>query len=264
MTDYPSTGHDDVVTVETASGSAWITLNRPEKKNAIGTDMWRALESALDMVRDDRTVRVVVLTGAGETFCAGADIAAPAQPGQVQTHRSQHERMQWFNSIVATLVSLPQPTIAAVDGAAMGIGMNLAISCDFVIATDRARFGEVFIKRALNVDGGGSWLLPRLVGLRQAKRLCMLGDPISATEALDIGLITSVVAPADLEAAVTELATTLTGYSAIALAGTKALLEDSFDCSYEQALEAEARLQALNIGGPDFQAAVKAFTSRSK
>ncbi|MCR5978406.1 enoyl-CoA hydratase [Gordonia jinghuaiqii] len=252
------------VEVTVDNGLARVTLNRPEKKNAIGTEMWSALEEALAEIRNCSEVRVLILAGAGDTFCAGADLSSDQAQGKASTHRSQHERMQWFNTVVAELASLTVPTIAAVDGAAVGIGMNLALSCDFVIASERARFCEIFIRRALSVDGGGSWTLPRLVGMRKAKELCMLGESITASEALELGLVYRVVGVDALEASVDDLANRLRGFSPSALASTKALLNDSFSSSYSQALEAEARLQALNIAGPDFQAAVRAFAAKSR
>ncbi|MCS4256000.1 2-(1,2-epoxy-1,2-dihydrophenyl)acetyl-CoA isomerase [Rhodococcus erythropolis] len=244
---------------------AHLVLNRPEKKNAIGTPMWKALEDALDAVNKDAGVRVLVLRAAGEDFCVGADLAPQVPTGESvgPSHGTQLERMQWINSIVTSLHSLKIPTIARVDGLAVGIGMNLALCCDFIVASDRARFSEIFIRRALTVDGGGSWMLPRLVGIRQAKRLCMLGEMISADEALDLGLITTVTDISTLDSTVDKLVGTLRGYSRTALTQMKTLLDESHDVTFEHSLENEARVQSLNVAGDDFKSAVAEFTRKT-
>lgn len=247
------------------NGIARIVLNRPDKKNAIDTRMWAELERALGDVRRNPDVRVLVLSAAGNDFCVGADLSSAEASGNELgvSHRTQLERMQWINSVVLSLRALKIPTIARVDGLAVGIGMNLAMCCDFVVASERARFSEIFIRRALTVDGGGSWLLPRLAGIRQAKRLCMLGEMISADEALRLGLVTAVTDVEALDGAVETLVGKLVSYSRTALAQTKSLLDDSYDSTFEQSLDSEARVQSLNVAGDDFKAAVAAFTTKS-
>ena len=243
------------------NGAARIVLNRPDKKNAIDTRMWTELGHVLDEIRRNPDVRVLVLSAAGSDFCVGADLSSAEASGDdlAVSHRTQLERMQWINSVVLSLRTLKIPTVARVDGLAVGIGMNLAMCCDFVVASDRARFSEIFIRRALTVDGGGSWLLPRFAGIRQAKRLCMLGEMISADEALRLGLVTSVTDIADLDAAVEQVVGKLITYSRTALAQTKSLLDAAYDSTFEQSLENEARVQSLNVAGEDFKAAVAEF-----
>lgn len=237
---------------------ATIVLNRPERKNAIDTAAWVQLQEAVHAVAEDDDIRVLVLTGAGGNFSAGADLGGGEDS---RRHRTQLERMQWFNDIVLSIHALRIPTIARVDGLAIGIGMNIALACDFVVATDRARFSEIFIKRALSVDGGGSWLLPRLVGLHRAKALCLLGDMISAAEAHDLGLVTYIVAPESLTSTVDDLAARLSAKSRLALAQTKRLLDEGLSLTLEQALENEARAQAINIASEDFKIAMEQFRS---
>jgi 2-(1,2-epoxy-1,2-dihydrophenyl)acetyl-CoA isomerase len=239
---------------QVADGVGTLVLNRPHRKNAIDTASWQGLQIVLESILDDPAVRVLVVRGAGTDFSAGADIS-----GGSSSHPTQLERMEWFNRIISAFRDLPIPTIAQVDGVAFGVGMNIAIGCDFVVASDRARFSEVFVKRALSVDGGGSWLLPRLVGMRQAKRLCLLAEVVDAKEAERIGLITS-VAPADeLEAEVTALAAKLAALPRLAVIQSKRLLDDALTTSFEQALENEARAQAINVASQDFSDAMAEF-----
>ncbi|GAA4730057.1 enoyl-CoA hydratase-related protein [Nocardioides endophyticus] len=244
----------DEVDWQHRDGYAKLVLNRPERKNAIDTATWHRLQKTLDAIAEDTTVNAVVITGAGANFSAGADIS-----GGSSSHRTQLERMEWFNKVILALHRLPIPTIAQVDGVAFGVGMNLAIGCDFVIASDRARFSEVFVKRALSVDGGGSWMLPRLVGVRRAKLLCLLADTISADEALDMGLLTKVVDAEELDAEVDKLAARLVASPRLALVQTKRLIDEGLTLTLEQAMENEARAQALNVASDDFSAAMAAF-----
>ncbi|MER5224585.1 enoyl-CoA hydratase/isomerase family protein [Streptomyces flaveus] len=244
-----------VVRLQRSGPVARIVLNRPDRKNAIDTTTWARLQEAVSAVAGDDDVRVLVLTGAGDHFSAGADLGGADGP----SHRTQLERMQWFNDIVLAVHRLRIPTIAQVDGLAVGIGMNIALACDFVVASDRARFSEIFVKRALSVDGGGSWLLPRLVGIRRAKALCLLGDLVSATEAKAMGLVTEVVTAAELPTAVDELAARLASSSRLALAQTKRLLDEGLSLTLEQAMENEARAQAINVASDDFSAAMEQF-----
>lgn len=243
---------------QVADGIGTLVLNRPHRKNAIDTATWQGLQTVLESVVNDPAVRVLIVRGAGTDFSAGADIS-----GGPSSHATQLERMQWFNRIISALHNLPIPTIAQVDGVAFGVGMNLAIGCDFVVASDRARFSEVFVKRALSVDGGGSWLLPRQVGIRAAKRLCLLADAITAAEAERIGLVTSVVAPEELEAEVGAIASRLAATSRLALVQTKRLLDEALTATFEQALENEARAQAINVASQDFADAMEEFRRAS-
>jgi enoyl-CoA hydratase/carnithine racemase len=234
---------------------ARIVLNRPERKNALDTAAWQELQAALAAVAADPSVRVLILTGAGGNFSAGADVGGAS----TSSHPTQLERMEWFNEIVLAIHRLSVPTIAQVDGLAVGIGMNIALACDFVIASQRARFAQIFIKRALSVDGGGSWLLPRLVGPQRAKAMCLLGDMFTADIALDLGVVTRVVAENELDHVVADLAERLCGHSRLAMAQTKRLLDEAMDLNLEQAMQNEARAQAINVGSDDFAAAIAQF-----
>jgi 2-(1,2-epoxy-1,2-dihydrophenyl)acetyl-CoA isomerase len=235
---------------------ATLTLSNPRRKNAVPPRAWRLLREALEEVgRSD--ARVLVVTGAGTDFCAGADLAArderPAAP---------MAGMAEVTGACLALHRLPVPTVARVDGVAVGAGMNLALGCDFVVASDRARFSEIFVRRGLSVDFGGSWLLPRLVGLRRAKELVLLGDVIGAAEALEAGLVREVVPPGELDAAVAALAGRLAAGPPVAMRQSKRMLTDSFEASLERALEDEARSQEINFGTGDFGEAVAAFLDK--
>ncbi|CAN5533731.1 enoyl-CoA hydratase/isomerase family protein [soil metagenome] len=241
--------------VHREDGIVTITLNRPARKNSVTSVGWAALRDALRTV-DPRSDRVVVLTGAGDTFCAGADL-----DGNDDSRRDL-DNMRIVNQVCLELHRVQVPTIAAVDGAAVGAGMNLALTCDFVVATDRARLSEIFVKRALSVDFGGSWLLPRLVGMVKAKELVMLGDFVSGTQAHAMGLVHAVVAPADLAGTVASLAARLASGPQLALMASKALLNDSLEVSLERALDDEGRAQALNIVSDDAREAAAAFLAK--
>ena len=218
---------------------------------------WRLLgEVLLEVARSD--ARVLVVTGAGTDFCAGADLSA----GGTDRPRVPMAGMAVVNAGCLALHRLPVPTIARVDGVAVGAGMNLALGCDFVVASDRARFSEIFVRRGLSVDFGGSWLLPRLVGLRRAKELVLLGEVIDAAEALEAGLIRQVVPPSELDGAVADLAARLAAGPPVAMRQSKRMLTDSFEVGLERALEDEARSQEVNLVTEDFAEAVAAFLDK--
>lgn len=182
---------------------ATITLNRPEKLNALTEEMIAEVIVALDQVRIDRMTRAVVLRGAGRAFCAGHDVARGGR------HRFGYPDLQTrkrvaYPRLVLELLELRKPVVAMVHGYAVGAGLDIALACDFRIAGDETKLGALFVKRGLG--GGCAYLLPRFVGLGKATELMLLGDPIGADEALQLGLVTTVVPPAKLEQATYELA----------------------------------------------------------
>lgn len=251
---------DDSVLVDRADAVTTITLNRPRRKNAIDPDTWGVLARALRDADADPDTRVIVLTGAGGDFCAGADLAAGA--ARAETHPLR--RMHYVNRTAITLHELETPTIAKVDGVAVGAGWNLALGCDLVAASDRARFSQIFVHRGLSLDFGGSWLLPKLVGLQQAKRIALLGDFVDAGEAERLGLVTWVRPADELDGFVTDTAKRLAAGPPVALAQTKALLNEGGDATLREALENEARAQAVNFATKDTQAAVEAFLGKTE
>jgi enoyl-CoA hydratase/carnithine racemase len=237
---------------------ARITLNAPRRKNALDGNGWVQLRDALRGCEDDEQTRVVVITGAADDFCAGAAVGGP--------RNRQHglRSMQQIHEAASALYSLTKPALAQVRGVAVGAGWNIALGCDVVAADTTARFCQIFGKRGLSVDFGGTWALPRIVGMQQAKRLALLADFIDAPEALSLGLITWMCEPAELDGLVTEVAGRLSLGPPIALAQTKALLNSSFDFTHQQALDAEAHAQAVNFATEDAPAARRAFQERTE
>src|SRR5580700_2819785 len=180
-------------------GVRTLTLNRPRRKNAINRELWIALAQALIDADKDAHVRVVVITGAGGAFCSGADISTPDDSHPVH-------KLQRLTDVALALHELSKPTIAKVNGVAVGAGWNLALGCDLVAATPESTFSQIFSKRGLSIDLGGSWLLPKLDGLQQAKRLALLAETIDATDAHALNLVTWVVPAAEIDAFVKDLA----------------------------------------------------------
>ena len=246
---------DEVLLAHRESGVLTLTLNRPERRNAIDGPTWEALRAGFERARDDPETRVVVITGAGGAFCAGADLS-------VKREGHPLDRMRSINEIALLLHELPKPTVARVDGVAVGAGWNLALGCDLVVATPTSRFSQIFAKRGLSLDFGGSWLLPRLVGMQQAKRLALLAEMIDATEAERLGLVTWVKPPEEIDAFVADLTTRLASVAPVAAAQSKALLHENADRTLREALASEARTQAVNFATADAPEAFAAFTEK--
>ncbi len=249
---------EQVVLLSREGGVATVTLNRPQRKNAIDGATWAGLQQALRTAADDDETRAVVITGAGGAFCAGADLSGD--------RGGEHplRRMHAVNDVALTLYEMAKPTVAKVDGVAVGAGWNLALGCDLVVASTEARFSQIFAKRGLSLDFGGSWLLPRIVGLQQAKRLALLADFVGAEEARELGLVTWVTAPDELDGFVADVAQRLAAGAPVALAQSKALLNQGIDQTFREALENEARAQTINFATEDAPAAFAAFLERTE
>jgi 2-(1,2-epoxy-1,2-dihydrophenyl)acetyl-CoA isomerase len=256
--------------LERDRGVVTVTFNRPEKKNAISTPMWRELVAVLDEVEDSAGDRVLVLTGAGDAFTSGADLA-PDELGSIADGEpsgpgggfgASVRSMRIVGRVALRLHELHLPTIAAVNGVAAGAGCNLALGCDLIIAADTARFSEIFARRGLSLDAGGSWLLPRLIGLHRAKELAFLAEILSATEAERIGLVNRVVPAAELSTVVGDVARRLATLPPVQLQIMKRQLNQSFSVSMAEALEFEDLTQAANFGSADTAEALTAFLER--
>lgn len=241
----------------TPNGVVTLILNRPEKKNAMNGTMFTELLTAFREVNDTTTDRVLVVTGAGDAFCSGADLG---ERGRDPRHPLQ--RLHWVADIALTLHRIPKPVIAKVNGVAVGAGMNLALGCDLIVASDTARFSEIFVRRGLSIDFGGSWLLPRLIGMHRAKELAFFGDVISAKEAAELGLVNRVLPAGELDAFVADWATRLAAGPPLTLSMTKRLLTNSFAMSMDEALEAEGMAQTVNAGTEDTAEAIRAFLEK--
>ena len=247
----------ETLIVERSEGIVTVTLNRPEKKNAINGVMWDELLATFTDIAARDEDRVVVVTGAGGAFCSGADLSSADD-----LTKSGVSRMRYIGSVGVALHRLAKPTIAAVGGVAAGAGLNLALGCDLILASDDARFSEIFHKRGLSIDFGGSWLLHRLIGLHRAKELAFFADVIPAEEAMRMGLVNRVVPADELPTIVKEWATRLASLPPIALSMTKTMLNNSFAASMHEALEDEARCQSVNFSTADFGEAVAAFLQK--
>lgn len=249
----------DPLLVERAGGVVTLTFNRPERYNAVTPEMWPLLLEVLREVAANENDRVLVVTGAGEAFCSGADMAAVGRSDGAAPSLSSMRRV---GEAALALIRLPKPTIARVNGVAAGAGANLALACDLIVASERARFSQIFAKRGLSVDFGGSWLLPRLIGLHKAKELVLLGDMVSAADAAAMGLVNRVVPDDELDAAVGDWASRLAAGPPLALSLSKALLNDGLSSSVDQALEAEAAAQAYNFSTRDVREALTAYVEK--
>jgi enoyl-CoA hydratase/carnithine racemase len=254
----------DTIEVTRDAGVATITLNRPHRKNAINAQMWIDLKVTLDELALSTIDRCVVITGAGGEFCSGADLGGDPAPGGGSGFAPRHQltNMREVNNVCLALHNLPQPTIAKIDGVAVGAGCNMALGCDLIVATPRSRFSQIFAKRGLSVDFGGSWVLPRLIGLHRAKEMALFGDIWSAADCERIGLVNRVVDGDEIDAFVADWAAKLAAGPPIALAQTKMMLNDSFESSLDQALAAEGAAQTVNFGTKDTAEAIAAFIQK--
>jgi 2-(1,2-epoxy-1,2-dihydrophenyl)acetyl-CoA isomerase len=249
----------ETIEVTRHSGIVTVTLNRPAKKNAANGQMWDELLETFRAIAASHEDRVVVVTGAGGDFCAGADLTGG---GTGAAGQHQLAAMRHVGDVALSLHRLPMPTIAKVRGVAVGAGCNMALGCDLVVASDNARFSEIFSRRGLSIDFGGSWLLPRIVGMHRAKELALFADIIDAREAERIGLVNRVVADADLDEFVDAWAQRLAAGPPIALAMTKRMLDNSLQVTLEEALDDEGVAQSLNFTTADTAEAMKAFVDK--
>ncbi len=239
------------------NGVVTLTLNRPQKMNAMNAVMWNEMLAVFREVGASQTDRVLVITGAGDAFCSGADLSAgPPVQGPPMT------AMRHVAEVTLALHHICKPVIAKVNGIAAGGGCNLALGCDLIVASDTARFSEIFARRGLTVDVGGTWLLPRLIGMHRAKELAFFADVISAKEAAEIGLVNRVVPAAELDAFVRGWADRLAAGPPVALSFTKRLLTNAFSMTLDEALEHEGMAQTVNITTEDTREALAAFLEK--
>ena len=255
------------IAYDVTDGVATLRLDRPERRNAIDDAMRGEMIAALEQAASDPAVRALVVTGTGSAFCAGGDVrgmrnrlAAPQEDVAFNGWR----RQQRTHRAVALLHTMPKPTIAAVNGAATGLGCDVALSCDFIMAAETAQFTMSFIARGLIPDGGGMYFLPRRVGLARAKELVFTGRRVGAAEALAIGMADRVVPDADLVASAQDWARALSAGSPAALALAKSVMDRALEMSFEQVLAEGAKAQALCYTTGEHRASVEAFLAQSK
>jgi enoyl-CoA hydratase/carnithine racemase len=245
------------------AGVATITLNRPERLNALTFEVYRELTDAFAALRDETAVRVVVITGAGRAFCSGGDVHDIIGELFSRDMEGLLEFTRLTCELVANIRALPKPVIASLNGTTAGAGACIALASDIRIAAEEAKIAFLFVKVGLSgADMGAAYLLPRVVGLAKAKELLYTGDFISAEEAERIGLYNRVVPNEQLAAATSEFAERLARGPAFALAKTKELLDREAHMSLDAALECEAQAQAICMQHPDYREAYDAFVAK--
>ncbi|MEU1511995.1 enoyl-CoA hydratase [Streptomyces sp. NPDC005811] len=239
----------------------FLTLDRPEALNALTPDLRDRLIRTFSEASADPAVRAVVLTGAGRGFCAGADLRGGAAGERIAGDVARVIR-RGAQRLIAAVLDCEKPVIAAVNGTAAGLGAHLALACDLVLAAESARFIEVFVRRGLVPDGGGAYLLPRLIGPQRAKELMFFGDALTAPDAERLGLVNRVVPDGELEKTAREWAARLAAGPTRALALTKQLVNASLDTDRTTAFAAEAAAQEINMTTADAREGVTSFVER--
>ncbi len=245
---------------------ATITFNRPDKRNAMSDEMRTEFIDALEAVASDKRIRALVLTGAGKAFCAGGDIAGmqrrmSAPPGEVGFNG--WHRQQRVHRTQTLLYSMPKPTIAAVNGAAAGLGADVALACDFVIASEHASFTWSYVLRGIIPDGGGMYFLPRRVGPSKAKELVFTGRRVSSEEALRLGIADRLTASDSLLAQAREWASELGSGSPTAIALAKGILNTSYESGVHEIFAQGSQAQGICYTSTEHREAVQAFLSKS-
>lgn len=239
---------------------ATITFNRPAKRNAMSWVMFEEIRDAFETAAADPEVRCIVVTGAGGAFCSGADLSDPAN--MVTSTSEFKERMRVIDGIVRSFIGCPKPTIAKVTGVAAGAGCNIALGCDLIVASTEASFAELFVKRGLVVDFGGTWALSRVLPLHKAKELAFLGETVSAQEAERLGLLNRLCEPDEIDSVVKDMAQRLAALPPASLALMKENLNRAAERSLEENLAAESMAQTFMFGTEDMKEAVMAFLEK--
>lgn len=241
---------------------ATIILNRPEKLNGLNVEMTHELIDLFNEVARDDSIRVLIITGAGRAFSVGADLSS--SDFTVESAGEAYQMMKTATQIIMGIRNLPKPVIAAVNGAAVGGGTSLAIACDIILASDKAKFSEIFISRGLHPDWGSTYFLPRLIGAAKARELMLTGRMVDAAEAEKIGLISRVVPGDQLEKVSLEMALNLAKLSPLALGMIKNSLNNSLEMDLSKNLENEAKAQSILFLTEDFRESVAAFFEKKE
>lgn len=249
------------------NGISYVTLNRPDAGNALLLAQRPVIRELLQAASDDCEIRGVVLAANGKHFCTGADLRGAA-PGAERPRRPGDVARQLFHGpesaqrFVTAILDCGKPVVAAVQGAAAGMGAQIALACDLVVASEKAYFAQIFIRRGILVDAGGAYLLPRRIGLQKAKELVFFGDDLPAREAMAIGLVNKVVPPEDLASAVAQYAERLAAAPTTAIGLAKQLLNRSLDVERATALRDEAFAAEVNAATEDMKEGIAAFVER--
>ena len=242
---------------------ATLTLNRPDRLNALGGTLREDLYAAVTHLASDANVGAIVITGAGRGFCSGGDVKSMSEREQAGAGTPTNERLAPVRDrCILAMRDCPKPIIAAINGAAAGAGMNLALACDMRIASTAAKFSQAFVKRGLAPDWGGSYFLPRVVGVAKASELIFTGDSIDAAEALRLGIVNAVVAPEELMAAATKLASKIAAGPPVAIALAKRAIHHNLEADLRSALEFETFAQGVCRETEDSKEGVRAFIEK--
>lgn len=252
----------DVVLSEVAEGVLTITLNRPDKLNSFTAAMHERLAAAFYRAERDDDIRAVLITGAGRAFSAGQDLSDRVTPKDGAPPDLAVTIEGYYNPLIRRIKALRKPVIAAVNGVAAGAGANIALACDIVLAGESAKFIQAFAKIGLLPDSGGTWTLPRLVGMARAKALAMLAEPVSARQAAEWGMIWQALPDADLMPAARKLAADLAGAPTYGLGLIKQALEASANNGLDTQLDLERDLQQKAGFSPDYAEGVRAFMEK--
>jgi 2-(1,2-epoxy-1,2-dihydrophenyl)acetyl-CoA isomerase len=264
-TDFASAGLDFAVKDQVA----WLTLNRPQRRNAVNHPLRNAIIAAVAEVRDDPDIRAAVITGAGTAFCSGADLSESdhweISPGRrrgspPQIAREDGRRFGWWR-LIRDLWENEKPFVAAVNGPAYGFGCNFALACDIVIAAESAQFSEIFIKRGLPVEAAGAYLLARSLSPVRAKEIALFGEPVAGAQAAEWGLANRCVPDDDLLDVAGDFAARLAALPSIGVGHIKGQLNDAYDSGFDQVWKHEVTLLGLGIG-EDGQEAMQAYQER--
>lgn len=251
----------DSILVKTTNALRILTLNRPDKFNSFNREMAIRLQNELDLASIDESIRAILITGEGKAFCAGQDLSEaidPNGPG-ISAIVTDH-----YNPILTKIRNIEKPIICAVNGVAAGAGANIALACDVVIAANAASFLQAFSKIGLVPDSGGTFFLPRLIGFQRASALMMLGDKVSAADALQMGMLYKVVADDQLMSEAEKIATTLSTMPTKAIGYTKRLLNASMHHQFEEQLLMEGVMQTAAGETADYKEGVDAFLEKRK
>jgi enoyl-CoA hydratase/carnithine racemase len=248
---------------EVKDGIATLTLNRPERLNALGDTLREDLLDGVARASDDPEVRVIVLTGAGKGFCSGGDVKAMNENKERGTARPLLEKMApGRDRSVLALREAPKPVVAAVNGAAAGAGMNIALCCDIRLASTAAKFSQAFVKRGLHPDWGGTYFLPRVVGAAKACELIWTGDVIDAQEALRLGIVSAIYPPEELMPATYALARKFADGPPIAIRLAKRAIYHNLETDLRKALEFETHAQNICFETEDAREGIRAFVEK--
>ncbi|MCY4393383.1 MAG: enoyl-CoA hydratase [Chloroflexi bacterium] len=247
--------------VDQCDGVLTLTLNRPERLNAISGPMLAALSAELDRANTDPEVRVVVLTGAGRGFCAGLDLKARADD-EDGGGAPDLRLFDLHNTPPLVLHRMDKPVICALNGPAAGYGMDMALGCDIRIASDRAKLGAVFVRRGVLPESGGTWYLPRLVGWAKAAEIAFMGDVLDAERSLEMGLVNRVVPHDDLMDEVAAMAARIASNAPYSVQATKRMMRLGMDETFETAVDHTYLQLRPMFGSEDFREGMTAFLER--